>query len=103
MNSPTTRLAAVNASTDAAPRVIQQFPALFLVTPLGDVWRVFDSEEPSGANRIAATSDARAVARVFMNGGTQPVVRIYLFRDDESRSTAAESLFAQLIASTAAV
>jgi hypothetical protein len=101
MNSLTAQLAAVMASTDAVPRVIQQFPALFLVTPQGIVWRVFDSEDVGGTARVPSASDSTAPARVFMTGGTQPVVRVHLFTDGESHSIAADKLYEQMTAASA--
>src|SRR4051812_37974868 len=53
MHPLTGQLAAVVASTDAVPRLVRQFTALFLVTPQGDVWRIFDSDEVSGNTRFS--------------------------------------------------
>jgi hypothetical protein len=97
----TGQLAAAVASTDAAPRLVRQFTALFLVTPQGDVWRIFDSDEPDGTTRTAPTNDPNVWARIFIGSGSNPVVRIYRFRDGESRSISAERLLDQLAAATA--
>ena len=100
MNALTGQLAAVMASTDAIPRLVRQFTALFLVTPQGDVWRIFDSEEPDGGSRVAPTDDPHVCSRVFIGSGPQPIVRVHRFHDGEARSISAERLFEQLGAAT---
>jgi hypothetical protein len=96
MHPLTGQLAAVVASTDAVPRLVRQFTALFLVTPQGDVWRIFDSDEASGQTRFAPANDPQVLVRVFMGSGTQPAVKLYSFADGESRSISAERLYEQL-------
>jgi hypothetical protein len=96
MHALTGQLAAVMASTDAIPRLVRQFSALFLVTPQGDVWRIFDSEGPETETRSTPTNDPHIWARIFIGSGATPVVRVYRFRDGESRSVNAERLFEQL-------
>jgi hypothetical protein len=100
MHPLTGQLAAVVSSTDAIPRLIRQFSALFLVTPQGDVWRIFDSEGPETETRSTPTNDPHIWARIFIGSGATPVVRVYRFRDGESRSVNAERLFAQLGSAT---
>lgn len=101
MHPLTGQLAAVVASTNAIPRLVRQFTALFLVTPQGDVWRVFDSDETDGGSRSSPTNDPGVLARVFIGSGTDPVIRLYRFRDGETRSVSAERLLEQLDASQA--
>jgi hypothetical protein len=96
MHPLTSQLSAVVASTDAVPRLVRQFTALFLVTPLGDVWRIFDSDEATGDTRFAPANDPHVLVRVFIGGGTQPMIRLYRFADGESRSISAERLYEQL-------
>jgi len=96
MHPLTGQLAAVVASTDAIPRLVRQFTALFLVTPQGDVWRIFDSDGPDAETRSAPTNDPHVWARIFIGSGTTPVVRVYRFADGEGRSISAERLFEQL-------
>ena len=96
MHPLTGQLAAVVASTDAVPRLVRQFTALFLVTPQGDVWRIFDSDEESGNTRFAPANDPKVVVRVFIGSGTQPVIKLYAFTEGESRSISAERLYEQL-------
>jgi hypothetical protein len=96
MHSLTGHLAAVVANTDAVPRLVRQFTALFLVTPTGDVWRVFDSDDEKGEERFSPSSDPNVCTRVFIGSGTQPIVKTYLFSSGEARSIAAERLYEQL-------
>ena len=96
MHAITGQLAAVMASTDAVPRLVRQFTALFLVTPQGDVWRIFDSAEPSGDTRFAPSNDPHVCSRVFIGSGSQPIIRVYRFLDGEARSISAERLLEQL-------
>jgi hypothetical protein len=96
MNPLTGQLAAVRASTDAAPRLVRQFTTLFLVTPQGDVWRIFDSDGPDGTTHSAPSNDPGVWTRIFMGSGSNPLVRMYRFRDGESRSISAERLLEQL-------
>ena len=98
MHPVTGQLAAVMASTDAVPRLIRQFTALFLVTPRGDVWRVFDSDDLAGDRRYAPSSDPNVRTRVFIGSGARPPIRVYEFVGDEPRSIGAERLFEQLLA-----
>lgn len=98
MHSLTGQLAAVMASTDAVPRLVRQYTALFLVTPKGGVWRVFDSDDSRGELRYSPSSDPAAATRVFIGSGATPLVRLYTFRIDEPRTIGAELLYDQLLA-----
>lgn len=91
------QLAGVGAGTDAVPRLVRQFTALFLVTPEGDVWRIFDSDDASGETRYAPSSDPRVRTRVFIGSGARPVVRVYSFQGTEPRSISADRLYEQLL------
>ncbi|HET9423942.1 MAG TPA: hypothetical protein VFO55_01115 [Gemmatimonadaceae bacterium] len=93
------QLAAVVASTDAVPRLVTQFPDVFLVTPQGDVWRIFDADDPAGETRHPPASDPRMRTRIFIGSGMSPEVRFYEFADGEPRSIGAERLYWQLLAS----
>jgi hypothetical protein len=96
MQPITGQLAAVMASTDGVPRLVRQFTALFLVTPQGDVWRVFDSDDASGETRFSPSSDPAVRTRVFIGSGARPSIRVYTFREGEARSIGAERLHDQL-------
>jgi hypothetical protein len=95
---PIAGLAAIMASTDGVPRVVRQANALFLVSPNGEVWRIFDSDDAAGESRYTPASNPFARSRVFMGSGATPTVKIYAFRMDEPRSAAAERLYEQLLA-----
>ena|SRR5437773_608643 len=103
MQALTKDLAAVVASADTIPRVIRQFTALFLVTPAGDIWRIFDSGEENGATRLAARHDESVSARIFLGSGPSPAVRVYRFLKGEDRSINAERLFEQLAESRSSI
>lgn len=98
MDSLTGQLAAIVASTDAVPRLVRQFTALFLVTPRGEVWRIFDSDDATGETRCSPSSDPHIRTRVFIGSGAKPAVRLYGFQADEPRSIGAERLYEQLLA-----
>ena len=87
------------ASTDGVPRLVRQFTALFLVTPRGDVWRIFDSDDATGETRFSPSSDPAVRTRVFIGSGASPVIRFYAFQQGEARSIGAEKLYDQLGAS----
>lgn len=91
--------ATIVAGTDTVPRLVRQFTALFLVTPKGEVWRVFDSDEPTGSSRFTPSDSPTMVARVFLGSGTRAITRVYRFGHGESRAIDAERLQEQLIAS----
>jgi hypothetical protein len=96
MHPITGQLAAVMASTDGVPRLVRQFTALFLVTPTGDVWRIFDSDDATGESRFSPSSDPAVRTRVFIGSGAQPAIRVYAFQQSEGRSIGAERLYDQL-------
>src|SRR3954471_16919040 len=96
MHSLSGQLAAIMASTDAVPRLVRQFTALFLVTPQGDVWRVFDSDDATGETRFSPSSDPNVRTRVFIGSGHQPTIKVYEFAHGEARSISAERLHEQL-------
>jgi hypothetical protein len=103
MSTLAKQLASVMASTDGIPRVIRQFSVIYLVTPSGDVWRVFDSEDETRVTRFAATHDPKVSTRIFIGSGPRAVVRVYRFLKTEDRSVSAERLFEQLGESRASV
>lgn len=97
MHPITGQLAANMASTDGVPRLVRQFTALFLVTPQGEVWRIFDSDDASGDSRFSPSSDPNVQTSVFIGSGASPVIRVYTFKDREARSITAERLHDQLV------
>lgn len=100
MHPLTAQIAAFMASTDGIPRLIRRVTSLFLVTPQGDVWRIFDSIEPDGDRRSDPTDDPSVLARIFVAGGADPIVRIYRFPDAETRSIIAQRLVQQFGSAT---
>jgi hypothetical protein len=84
------------ASGDGMPRLIAHQDTLYLVTPLGDVWRVLDSNEPGGEPRHEPANDPAVWARIFIGSGPSAVVRIYRFTAGESRAISAEALHRQM-------
>ena len=96
MHPQTEQLAPVAAGTDGAPRLVRQFTALFLVTPQGDVWRIYDSDDLSGEMRYAPSNDPGVRARVFIGSGASPAMKVYIFPAGEPRSINAERLYDQL-------
>jgi len=96
MDSLAKQLAILMASTDGIPRVIRQVNDVYLVTPAGEVWRVYDSGDDTGATRVPATADATVSHRVFVGNAPRSVVRVYRFLDTEDRSVSAERLLEQL-------
>lgn len=99
MHPITGQLAAIMASTDGVPRLLRQANALFLVAPLGEVWRVYDSDDAAGESRYTPATNPFARSRVFA-GGVKGTVKVYAFRVDEPRSVGAERLYEQLLAAT---
>lgn len=99
MDQITGQLAAIMASTDAVPRLVRQSSSNFLVTPQGQVWRIFDSDDANGGTRHSPGTDPFARTRIFMGSGPAPVLRLYEFRQDETRTVAAEQLYEQMLAS----
>lgn len=100
MNPITGQLAAIMASTDGVPRILRQANALFFVSPHGEVWRVYDSDDAAGESRYVAGSNPFARSRVFV-GGVKGTTTVYAFRVDEPRSVGAERLHEQLLAAEA--
>ena len=92
------QLAAIMASTDGVARVVRQANALFLVSPQGAVWRIFDSDDAAGESRYPPGTNPFARTRVFMGSGATPDVKVYAFRVEEPRSVGAERLHEQLLA-----
>jgi hypothetical protein len=92
------QLADVLASPDAGPRLVRQSTAVFLVTPKGDVWRVFDSDEPGGLTRVTPGADEEIRARVFISNADNQLQLVYRFAEGEARSVTADTLQQQLTA-----
>ena len=98
MNTMTEQLASIMASTDGVPRLVRQGPALYLVTPRGDVWRIFDSDDANGETRYSPSSETAAQTRIFIGSGARPLINAYTFDPGEPRMIGAERLHEQLLA-----
>ena len=94
---PQTRQLAVNhASADGEARIIADSGGMFLVTPRGDLWQVFDFEGSDGETHAEPSNSPGVRARIFVGIETNPAVRICRFEAGESRSTVPRNLLDQL-------
>ena len=80
----------------AFPRIVQQSKAIFLVTPEGRSWRVYDGLDDEGIGRTEPAEKSSAPARLFLESTAPFERRIHLFRSGEARSIDAKSLYAEL-------
>jgi len=97
----TSHIAALTGRTSSEPRVIQQFTSIFLVGRAGELWRVYDSSSPSGADRTMPSSESNARYRLFLGLARKSERRAYTFTADGSREIDPVSLQKQLDASRA--
>jgi hypothetical protein len=86
---------AVLPGNDNAPRVIQQFSSIFLVSRTGDLWGVHDCATPGGPQTTPSSRSTLPV-RTFVPLGRRNETRARLFAPYESREIDPESLQAQL-------
>lgn len=86
---------AVLPGQDDAPRVIQQFTSIFLVSRHGDLWRVYDGASPDGAQTTPSPRSTLPV-RVFVPLGRKKEMRVRTFAPYEPREIDPESLQMQL-------
>jgi hypothetical protein len=87
---------AVIPSRDDAPRVIQQFTSIFLVSRYGELWRVYDSTAPEGADRRMPSSGSVLPLRIFVALARKSEVRAHAFAPGSARGTDPVSLQEQL-------
>lgn len=78
-------LAVIPSSHGAEPRVIQQFTSVFLVSRYGELWRVYDSAAPDGAERKMPSAGSTSPYRVFLALARKSEVRVHTFAPGESR------------------
>jgi hypothetical protein len=93
---------AVIPTKDDAPRVIQQFTSIFLVSRYGELWRVYDSAAPEGSDRKMPSPGSTSPIRLFVALARKTEVRVHVFAPGESRDTDPASFQAQLDASARA-
>lgn len=93
--------AAITGRTGAEPRVIQQSTSIFLVGKAGELWRVYDSSSPNGADRTMPSTESNARYRLFLGLARKSEMRAYRFTADTSREIDPVSLQKQLDSSRA--
>jgi hypothetical protein len=94
--------AALIGRSNGEPRVIQQFTSIFLVGRAGELWRVYDSSSPNGADRTMPSPESNARYRLFLGLARKSEMRAYAFTaDGSSREIDPASLQKQLDASRA--
>jgi hypothetical protein len=93
---------AVLPTMDDAPRVIQQFTSIFLVSRYGELWRVYDSAAPDGTDRRMPSPGSTLPCRMFLALARKTEVRVHTFAPDESRALDPVSLQRQLDGSVSA-
>ena len=98
--SPTSSTAAVPGTQDSAPRVLQQFTSIFLVSRFGELWRVFDCDETDGTRRRMPSETHDAIGRVFVALTDDAQERMHAFGKSEDRRLEPNLLQAQLERST---
>jgi hypothetical protein len=79
-----------------APRVIQQFTSVFLVSRYGELWRVYDCEAPDGSTRKMPSPGSTARARAFVALAQKGEVRIFRFGPGEGHDISPHALQQQL-------
>lgn len=89
-------LAVLPTKDGAEPRVIQQFTSIFLVSRYGELWRVYDSAAPDGADRKMPSPGSTFPYRLFLALARKTEVRVHAFVDGASRDTDPQSLQDQL-------
>jgi hypothetical protein len=96
MHPLTRELALRQACSDGNPRVVVDTRTMFIVTPEGEIWRIFDSQGTDGEPRVTPRNEPGIVARIFIKTGEERPYCIYRFGLGESRSTSPHRLFLQL-------
>ena len=87
---------AVLPTSDDSPRVIRQFTSIFLVSRAGELWRVYDTDAPAGADRQMPSPTSRFSHRVFVAVATKEETRVHVFAERESRDVDPAMLQTQL-------
>jgi hypothetical protein len=96
MEQFTHHLAVEHSLADGMPRLIMRRNSLFLATPQGEVWQVFDGDTTDWMDGGLPCNNPDVLERVFVraaSGGR--MARIYRFAIGESRSVTAWQLLAQ--------
>jgi hypothetical protein len=77
------------------PRLIARQDSMFLATPKGEVWQVFDADSGDWIGGVPRNSPD-VHARIFVGAEDGRPIRIYRFGVGESRSVTAWRLLEQL-------
>jgi hypothetical protein len=101
LSSVAAALAVLPTNDGAEPRVIQQFTSIFLVSRFGELWRVYDSAAPDGAERKMPSPGSSFPYRIFLALARKSEMRVHTFGPDGKREIDPVSLQAQLDDSTA--
>jgi hypothetical protein len=81
--------------SDGMPRIIARQNSMYIVTPKGAVWQVFDADTREGMGSIPR-NDQDVLARIFVGTDEGSTVRIYRFGLGEARSVTAWRMLEQL-------
>jgi hypothetical protein len=87
---------AVIPTRDDAPRVIQQFTSIFLVNRYGELWRIYDSTAPEGADRKMPSPGSTLPHRLFVALARKTELRVHTFAPGDGHGTDPVSLQDQL-------
>ena len=93
----THHLAVTHAMADGSPRLIARQNTMFIATPTGEVWQVFDADATDWIGGGVPRNDQDVMARIFVRAGSGGrVSRIYRFGIGESRAVTAWRMLEQL-------
>jgi hypothetical protein len=95
MHAFSDHLAVQHALADGMPRLIARQETMFLATPKGEVWQVFDANATAW-NGGAPRNSPDVLARIFVGAESGLPVRIYRFGIGESRAITAWGMLEQL-------
>lgn len=87
---------AVLPPRDDAPRVIQQFTSIFLVSRAGEIWRVYDSNDVNSADRRMPSQTSARSLRIFVALARKTEIRVHTFASGDARHVDPASLQQQL-------
>jgi hypothetical protein len=83
-------------SKDDAPRVIQQFTSVFLVSRTGELWRVYDVADPHSSDFQMPEAESSLPYRLFVALAREPETRVHTFTAGAPTAVDPVSLQAQL-------
>ena len=96
MSSSVAAALAVLPPRDDAPRVIQQFTSIFLVSRIGEIWRVYDANDVNSADRRMPSEASSRPLRIFVALARKLEIRAHSFAPGESKAVDPLSLQRQL-------